>query len=87
MSKPLTGESSPYTRNKGKIKPVFHLSTGKLLLKGRFLFGVKTVRSDSQQTLNQAFLAMFTAVSQLKSTQFGLSGSQEMRISSVEKWA
>ena len=27
VSKPLTGESSPYTRNKDYIKPVFHLST------------------------------------------------------------
>jgi len=29
---------------------------------------------------------MFTAVSQLKNIQVGLSGSQEMHISSVEKW-
>jgi len=44
------------------------------------------VRSDTPQTSNQAFLALFTAVSQLKNIQIGLSGSQEMRISSVEKW-
>jgi len=33
------------------------------------------------------FLAVFTAISQLKNTQVGLSGSQEMHILSVEKWA
>jgi len=68
------------------MKPVIHLRTGKLLLKGWFLSGLKTVRSDYLQTSNQAFLAVFTAISQLKNTQVGLSGSQEMRISQVEKW-
>jgi len=60
---------------------------GKLLFKGEFLFGLKTVRSNSLQTSNQAFLAMFTAISQLKNTQVSLSGLQEMCVSSVEKWA
>ena len=62
--------------------PVFHLRTGKLLLKGGFLFGLKIVQSDSP---NQAFLAEFTTGLQLKNTQVGLSGSQEMNIS-FEKW-
>ena len=37
--------------------------------------------------LNQAFLAMFTAISQLKNTKVGLWGPQEMRTLSFEKWA
>ena len=69
VSKPLTGKSSPYTRNKCWKKPVLHLPTGKLLLESGFLSGLKTVWSNFPQALNQAFLAVFTAVLQLKSTQ------------------
>jgi len=61
---------------KAKIKPVFHLRRGKLLLKGKFLSGLKNLWSDTPQILKQAFLAVFTAISQLKNTQIGLSGSR-----------
>ena len=53
-------------------------------LKAGFFSGLKTRCSNSQQILNQAFLAVFTAVPQLKNTKVGLSGLQEMCISSFE---
>ena len=58
----------------------------KLCLKASFFSGLKTGWSNSPQTLNLAFIAVFTAVSQLKNTKVVLSGSQEMHISLFEKW-
>jgi len=42
-----------------------------------FFSGLKNGQSNSPQTSNQAFLAVFTAISQLKNPEAGLSGSQE----------
>jgi len=59
---------SPYMRSKGEIKLVFNLRTGKFLLKGEFLSGLKMLWSDSPQTSNQAFIGVFTVVLQLENT-------------------
>jgi len=78
VSKPLTGESSPYTRNKlNKACITLTVCTGKLLLK----VGLFSGRGDPLQTSNLAFLAVFTAILQLKNTKVGLSGSQEKCVS------
>ena len=66
VSKPLTGKSSPYTRNKGYIKPVLHLHTGKLLLEGEFLFWVENQAEQLSTDFEPCFLAVFTAILQLK---------------------
>ena len=57
------------------------------MLKNEFLSELKTMQNNSPQTLSQAFLTAFTDIPKLISSQNGLSGSQEMCILSVEKWA
>ena len=56
-------------------------------LKVGFFSGLKTGRSNHPQTLRPAFLVDFPGILQLKNSVLGLIGTQEMRISSFEKWA
>ena len=64
MSKPSTGESSsPYTKIKGLYYTYTQVSFSS---KAGFFSGLKT---DSPQNLNQAFLAVFTAISHLEKYQ------------------
>ena len=69
---------------KAKIKPVFHLHIGKLLLKGGFLYSVE---NGSHKQLSVDFEPGFPYhVYCCFTTEKHLSGSQEMRTLSFEKW-
>jgi len=61
-----------------EIRLVLHLRTGKLLLKGRFLFWVE---NWAEQLSTDFKPGISIRVSRLKSIEVGLSGSQEMHIS------
>jgi len=51
-----------------------------------FFSGLKTGHSDHPQTSRLAFLVDYSGTLQLKNTALGFKGTQEMRISSFEKW-
>ena len=59
----LSSASAQIASSESRTSGTLHLSstvcTDKLLLKGGFLSGLKTVRSDSPQTPNQVFLAVY----------------------------
>ena len=53
------------------------------MFEGTFFSGLKTGLSDSPQTLNQAFLVIFTAVFQWKNTKVGLTGNVYLAVLKV----
>ena len=68
---------------KANIKPVFHLCTGKLLLKGGVESHAEQLSTDFEPGFPSCVYCHFTT----ENTQVCLLGSQEMHILSVEKWA
>ena len=77
-------------QDKGPINPTISYCISKLRFEGGFLFQAKKrvwrLTTDIKSGF-LAFIAGFSDILQLKNSEVGLSGSQEMRISSFEKWA